>query len=145
MNRQRLSDKQQKKLADDARLLRAWRTWHSEERAAALAGPHGPVLAELFRAIDNLAHLKPSQLVGLVRTVDWTVIDYDSRYVVLHELNTAITKLRERHGLPAIEDPLPGQTDNAYRIVKAIMTSSPSNGEARRAHSAANVNGERHE
>jgi hypothetical protein len=90
------------------------------------------VLAELLRAIDNLAHLKPSQLVGLVRTIDWATIDYDSRYVVLHELNAAITKLRERRGLPPIDDPLPEQPDNAYRIVKAIMTSSPPSGEARR-------------
>jgi hypothetical protein len=38
-----------KKLADDARLLRAWKKFHREEREAVLAGPHGSVLAELFR------------------------------------------------------------------------------------------------
>ena len=32
---------QQQKLVDDARLLRAWRKWHREERETALAGPHG--------------------------------------------------------------------------------------------------------
>ena len=38
-----------KKLVDDARFMRWWKAWHREEREAVLAGPHGSVLAELFR------------------------------------------------------------------------------------------------
>src|SRR5262245_40963289 len=37
----RKSNKEQKKLADDARLLRAWKAFHREERETVLAGPHG--------------------------------------------------------------------------------------------------------
>jgi len=47
----------EEKLADDARLLRAWKKWHAEERAAVLAGPHGSGLAELFRMLENLKHV----------------------------------------------------------------------------------------
>jgi len=47
----------EEKLADDARLLRARKKWHAEERAAVLAGPHGSVLAELFRMLENLKHV----------------------------------------------------------------------------------------
>ena len=47
----------EEKLADDARLLRAWKKWHAEERAAVLAGPHGSVLVELFRMLENLKHV----------------------------------------------------------------------------------------
>ena len=39
----------QQKLADDGYLLRPWREWHREQRDAVLAGPHGIVLAALFR------------------------------------------------------------------------------------------------
>jgi uncharacterized protein YbjT (DUF2867 family) len=41
---------QEQKLADDARLLRASKKFHREEREAVLAGPHRAVLAELFRS-----------------------------------------------------------------------------------------------
>ena len=34
-----------------------WKKWHAEERAAVLAGPHGSVLAELFRMLENLKHV----------------------------------------------------------------------------------------
>jgi hypothetical protein len=35
----------------------ARKKWHAEERAAVLAGPHGSVLAELFRMLENLKHV----------------------------------------------------------------------------------------
>jgi hypothetical protein len=92
----------EEKLADDARLLRAWKKWHAEERAAVLAGPHGSVLAELFRMFENLRHVQPTQLIGFARAINWTAIYFDTRLVVVHELNTAITAIREstaRHRL----------------------------------------------
>jgi hypothetical protein len=70
------SNTQEQKLADDARLLRSWKAWHRKEREAVLAGPHGWVLAELFRMFANLKHVAPSQLIGFMRSIDWTVIDY---------------------------------------------------------------------
>jgi hypothetical protein len=41
-------------------LLRSWRQWHREKREAALAGPHGMVLGELFRMFENLKHVQPA-------------------------------------------------------------------------------------
>jgi hypothetical protein len=41
-------------------------------------------MAELFLMFKNLKHLQPSQLIGFTRSIDWTVIDYDTRLVVLH-------------------------------------------------------------
>ena len=133
MNRQHLSDKQQKKLADDARLLRAWKQFHREEREAARAGPHGIALAELVRLLDNLKHVQPAQLIGLARTINWAMIDYDTKLTVVHELNTAITAFREKHGLEPIDDPLPGQPDSLFRTIRAIvLTASPHNEGAHR-------------
>src|SRR6516164_6501136 len=98
--------KRDKKLADDARLLRWWKAWHREQREAVLAGPHGAVLGELFRMLENLQHVQPSQLIGLVRAIDWAVIDTDTKLTTLHELNAAITKFREKRGLEPIDDAL---------------------------------------
>jgi hypothetical protein len=40
---------------------------------------------------------------------------------VLHELNVAICALREKHGQEPIDDPLPGEPDNAFRIIKNLF------------------------
>jgi hypothetical protein len=125
MNR-RLSAKEQKKLADDARLLRNWKKFHREEREAVLAGPHSAVLGELFRMFENLQHVQPAQLIGLVRSINWATIDYSARLVTVHELNASITKYREKHDLEPIDDSLPGQPDTPFRAIKAIvLTASP--------------------
>jgi len=115
-----LPDKQQK-LTDDARLLRWWKAWHREQRDLVLAGPHGAVLAELFRMLSNLKHVQPSQLVGFVRTIDWAVIDYDAKLVVVHEINTAVTAFRVKRGLEPIDDSLPGEPETPFRSLKAIL------------------------
>ena len=118
--------KRDKKLADDARLLRWWKAWHREQREAVLAGPHGAVLGELFRMFKNLEHVQPVQLIGSARAIDWTVIDFDTRLTVLHEANASISKYREKCGLDPINDALPGEPDTPFRALKAIMfPSSP--------------------
>ena len=111
----------EKKLADDARLMRAWRAFHREEREAALAGPYAVTLAELFRMFANLVHVQPAQLVGFIGAIDWAAIDYQTRLTVLHELNTAITAFREKRGLEPIDDNLPGDPDTPFRTIKAIL------------------------
>jgi hypothetical protein len=121
----RKSEREQKKLADDARLLQAWRKFHREERDAVVAGPHGVVLGELFRMFKNLEHVQPSQLIGLTRTIDWAAIDYATRLVVLHEANNSIIALREKRGLDPIDDPLDEAT-NVFRTLRNIITSFPS-------------------
>jgi hypothetical protein len=119
MKRQRTA--QEKKLADDARLLRAWKNFHREERETVLSGPHARTLVELFRMFANIECVQPSQLVGFIGAIDWSAIDHQTRLTVLHELNTVITKLREKRGLAPIDDPLPGQPDNAFRIIKKLF------------------------
>jgi hypothetical protein len=45
--------------------------------------------------------------------------------VALHQINNAITKLRECNGLMGIDDPVPGAPENAFRIIRKIMTNFP--------------------
>jgi hypothetical protein len=123
---------QERELADNTRLLRAWKAFHREERDAVLAGPYSATLGELFRMFANLKHVTPAQLVGFIGTIDWSAIDFETRLTVLHEVNTAITQWREKRGLPAIDDPLPGAPSNAFRIIRGIITSFPQSGEASR-------------
>jgi hypothetical protein len=124
MNRRRKS-KERQKLDDDRRLLKAWTNWHREEREAVLAGPHGAVLSEMFRMLENLARIQPSQLIGLARAIDWSVIDYATRLVVLHEANVAITKYREKRGAEPINDNLADEPDTPFRMIRKIIHQVP--------------------
>jgi hypothetical protein len=94
-----------KELADNGRLLRAWKKFHREERETVLAGPHGSVLNELFRMFANLKHMQPAQLIGYVQSINWAAIDYNTKLVVIHECNNAITAL----------------PDTPFRTIKAIV------------------------
>jgi len=118
---QRTAAQKEKELRDNARLLRAWKKFHHEEREAALAGPYAVTLAELFRMFANLVHVQPAQLVGFIGAIDWAAIDYQTRLVVLHEINNAITVYREKRGLEPISDPLQGAPFNAFQRIRAIM------------------------
>jgi hypothetical protein len=69
-------NEQQQKLADDARLLRAWRKWHREELETALAGPHGAMIERLMFILNNLARKSAPLLIAYIRGIDWTTIDY---------------------------------------------------------------------
>src|SRR5215831_13449553 len=104
--------KKEKELADNARLLRAWKKFHREEREAVLAGPYATTLVELFRMFSNIEHVKPAQLVGFIGAIDWGSVDFQTRLTVLHEVNTAITKFRESRKLDPFDDPLPGAPPN---------------------------------
>ena len=124
---QRTAAQKEKELRDNARLLRAWKKFHHEEREAALAGPCAVTLAELFRMFANLVHVQPAQLIGFIGAIDWAAIDFQTRLTVLHELNTAITKFREKRGLEPIDDSVTDEPP--FRTIKAIIfTTSPHEG-----------------
>jgi hypothetical protein len=112
-----------RELEDNAKLLRTWKAWHREERARVLAGPHAATLTELFRMLDNIKHVHPSQLVGLVQSITWSSIDYPTRLVVVHEVNSAIIKRRESQGLIPFDDGFPGDPPNAFQLIRAAILS----------------------
>src|SRR5262249_37737722 len=120
-----LSDKQPKKLADDARLLKAWKKFHYDEREAVLAGPYASTLSQLFRMFANIECVKPAQFISFIGAINWAAIDYQTRLTVLHEVNTAITKFREKRGLDPIDDPRESTPRNAFQIIRKIITEFP--------------------
>jgi hypothetical protein len=110
----------EKKLADDARLLRAWRNWHHEELEAALARPHGAVIGQLMQILHELTLQSAPVLLEFVRAQHWKAVDYDSRLTALHEVNTAIMELRERNGMPPFDDRLDRRA-NVFQLIRAII------------------------
>lgn len=119
----RRKSEKDKELTERAHLLRAWKRWHREQLEAALAGIHGAVLARLMEQLKHLGEARA--LVEFISAQDWEAVDSATRLVALHEINTAITKLREKHGLDPIADPLPGAPANAFQIIKSILSFPP--------------------
>jgi hypothetical protein len=119
----RNSKEQNKKLADDARLLRWWKAWHREQLEQALDGMHGDIMRGLMAQLKNLRSAR--ELVAFVSARDWSRVDADTRMTALHEINQAICRMREQNGLPFADDGVPGQPDNAYRIIKSLFNSFP--------------------
>jgi hypothetical protein len=114
-------------LADGAKLRGAWRRWHREQLAEALVGLHRDVMARAMAELKDLRSAR--ELVNFIAAQDWAAVDPQTRSVALHEIAAAIMRLRERSGLAPFDDPLPGQPDNAFRIIRKILTGNRNRGE----------------
>jgi len=60
-------------------------------------------------------------LLAYIRCVDWGTVDYFTRLTVLHEINMAITKMRERNGLSPFDDGFPGDRPNVFQTIRTIL------------------------
>jgi hypothetical protein len=112
---------QDQRLADDARLLRAWRRWHADRLGDALAGPHGAIVERVVTFLKTMGPHSASALIELIRAQAWHEVDANARLEVLHEINKAITALRERNELPPFDDGLPGARSNAFQIIRSTL------------------------
>ena len=90
----RRKSEKDKKLADDARLLRAWRRWHVEQLEEALADVHADVMSRLMAQLEELRSAR--ELVDFISAQDWESVDADTRAIALFEINRAVTALRVR-------------------------------------------------
>jgi hypothetical protein len=118
----------EQELADNARLLREWRNWHAEELAEALAGPHGNIVEPLIELLKRLNMASGNALLDFIRAQDWSAIDAQTKLVILHEINTAITKLRTRNGMAPIDDALWGERATVFQLIRLIIV--PINGKS---------------
>jgi hypothetical protein len=118
----RKTTKPDKEIAEDAALLRRWRTWHREELDAARA-EQPELIAELMSILGGLDLGSASTLVSFARRIDWAAVSYPVRLVALHEINVAIMDLREQHGLIPLDDPLPSERDskNVFQAIRTIL------------------------
>lgn len=118
----------EKELADNARLLRAWRDWHREQLEEALAGVHGAVLERLMNYLKDLHAAR--ELVDFIAAQNWAAADSNTRLIALHEINKAIT--REERGLPPISDSIPwtGEKPTAFEIIRNMISAQAENAPA---------------
>src|SRR5262249_12113638 len=111
----RSKSEKDKELADRAKLARAWHAWHREQLKEALEGVHRDVFERLMARLKDLRSAR--ELVDAVGREDWGAVSADERLEALHQINLAICALRERQELTPIDDPLPGQPENAFHVI----------------------------
>jgi predicted ABC-class ATPase len=122
MKRRRKSE-EDKVLAERAYLLRAWKKFHAEQLRETLVGLHHDVMTRLIAQLKNLRSAR--ELVAAIEAENYSAVDAHTRLVALHEINTAITRLRERLGQPPIDDALPSEPARAFQLIKNIITRVP--------------------
>lgn len=120
MRRRRTKAEEDKALAEHAYLLRAWKKFHAEELQQALEGVHASVMARLMAHLKDLRSAR--ELVATIEAEDWSAIDVNTRLIALHQINSAITKLREKQGLTQIDDALPGEPLRAFQLIRNIIS-----------------------
>jgi hypothetical protein len=87
-----------------------------EQLEEALAGLHRDVLERVMTQLKELRSAR--ELVESIAAQDWSAVDSGTRSVALHEINNAITRLREQIRLLPIDDALPSERANAFVLIK---------------------------
>jgi hypothetical protein len=105
---------------EDSYQLRQWRQWHRVLCAEALEGPHGALVRETFQILRTMT-LRDTRVLDLVRSTDWSTVNFRTREILLHEINRRIVQLREQNGLLPFSDALPGQKLNGFLIIRDLM------------------------
>jgi hypothetical protein len=111
----------QEQLEENSHLLRQWKRWHAEQRDAALRGPHGRLVGQLLEILRSLTLADGGRLVRFCRAQDWDSVDSNTRFICVHEVNEAITRLRVKAGLPPFDDCFPPERATAFSIIKRII------------------------
>jgi hypothetical protein len=112
---------QERKLADDAYLLRTWKRWHREQLEEALAGPHRVIAVQVVEFLKTMTPASANALLALMRTQTWSDVDADTKFTLLHEINSAISRMREKNDMPVIDDPLPHERLSVFLTIKQML------------------------
>ena len=101
------------------RLAVARQRYERERLDQALAGEHGERLRQLLEFLDLMTLQSAAELID--RAGKFRTADGDIRFLVLHLIDSGIIRLRERHKLLPLDDPLPGQPLNVFLTIREML------------------------
>lgn len=111
-----------KALAERARLARNYNAAKRREFNELCAMPvHGPLLYKFNATLDHFDIEDADRMIAYVqqRNRAWLRSAPDEiRRAALHLISERIIKIRERAGLPALDDPMPGEDDDVFRLCR---------------------------
>jgi hypothetical protein len=114
-----------RKVADEQRQLsKAYRKWRAEKREKLLTGPFGSDAQMVVNFLEEMTLESGDDLITLIEAGPWRQANADTRFEVLHLVHSAITKLRERNGRPALDDSLPWSDEppTAFEIIHEVLS-----------------------
>ena len=115
----RAVEKQEKALADRDRMVLPWRKWRRERIDELLAGPHGAAAQELVQFLEQLE--SAPALIEFIKRGPWRNADDDRRFLILGLIDTAITEVREKRGLPPFDDTFQDEPPNAFVVIREML------------------------
>lgn len=117
------------RMQESAKGLKNLRAWQKECREALEKTP----AAGLLKFLDTMTLSSAPALIRLVEEAHWLKdMTQDERALVLGQISRAISKVRRKAELLELDDPLPGQPDNAFLTIRAIFWNLPKAPKGRR-------------
>jgi hypothetical protein len=111
-----------KALKERDHLLRNWLRWRGERLAQLLAGPQGDAIRALVQFLHDIKFEQAPALVEFIAASQLRIADADIRFEILHLIDRAIARLREKQGLPPFDDALPGEAPTAFQIIRGLLS-----------------------
>lgn len=112
----------EKRLVEKDRLYRNYALDLRRRTVALREGPHGREICELMRWMKGMGLKSGPELVARVEAATWArEMGIGDRHLLLSIIGGAIRVLREREGLPPLDDPLWDQPPNVFERCKAIL------------------------
>lgn len=85
-------------------------------------GEHGVEVKGIIRFLRAMDLRSGRILIEQIRAAEWAQgMSADDRHLLLSIIGGAIGRLREREGLPALDDPLWDQPANVFQQIKSIL------------------------
>ena len=123
MARQDQLEKQRKALRERDTMFRRWKRWHAEQLLELQAGPWREEIDELLEFLSGLGPDDGQALIDLVDRHGWARACAGTRFLVLRQIDLAIVRVREAHGMAPFNDALPFSDDEltTFQIIKAHL------------------------
>ena len=111
-----------KRLEERGKLATHYRREEARRTAEALASPQGKRLAVLLAEFDRLTIDDADIMITRIEVQDWLLrADEDFRRLALRLIDKRIGRIRRDAGLIELDDPLPGEPDSAFFIIKRLL------------------------
>lgn len=114
--------KEKKRLEERNRLAARYCNEEARRVAEALSSPLGRKLADLLAGFDRLSIDDADRMIDAVAAQGWLLSsDREFRQLALRLIDRRIARIRNDAGLPELDDPLPGEPDSAFLILKRLL------------------------
>jgi hypothetical protein len=111
-----MNTRRQKAITEQRFEFRQWKRWRRERFEALLQGPYTESVQALLTFSKTMPG--PTALIDFVKTGPWSDANADVRFEILALVDAMIIRRREHMGLPPFDDALPGQSPNAFLILR---------------------------